>query len=264
MEHIDVAPRMWDKTIAAAYTPEHHKPQQQAVDSVEEVIDNAEPHITSPVVAGVSFFTKLKTYLLPVIFVIAIIIVVYVVWKYYTKYRNQKKPSIPSVAQIEEIKEDNPINALIDEDTSKYEYDSDEEETKEADEEDGHLSTIDECSESDETIEESNCDEDENEECDDESVGSGGMFALDDCEDEPQWGETVMDPPNLDEISSLLMHLTPKTTDNGEEDVVDSVRFEELDMPTYVDDELEEKEEEPAIETKKATKKTKRNSRVTL
>lgn len=138
VEHMEVAPRMWDKTIAATYVPkskERHLTEPDD-DTNTEVISAGSPSATVPVVTAVSFFSRLKTYLMPAIFVICLIIVVYVLWKYFTKYRNAKKAaidcSVPTINEADILKLQTKQKHMPDprviiqtEDMSKYEYDSD-------------------------------------------------------------------------------------------------------------------------------------------
>ncbi len=289
MSHIDVAPRMWDKTIAASYTPERkqaHVLHEEQPTCVEQTPSETEVACAA-VSTSVGWFCRLKTYLLPIIFVIAVIIVIYVFWKYYTKYRQQaqaKKIALAEQAKIKSIDDNDPSE---NEDMSKYECDSDDEDEDEpkpiagkglppiletSEDESSEEESKDSDNESEEGIEEESVYEDSEEECkDDESdEESVDIPYVDNLDDHVSDNEI----PDISEIASLLPVNIFNNGDNTSE-VDDNTRFEELET-TYFDDatdylldepmvdEEQESETEQQDDDKAPIKKTRRSKRVSL
>ena len=162
-DHMEVAPRMWDKSLAASriVTPVKSNVAEDSFEMMHSDPIELNENGSSVIEASTTLFSKLKTYLLPAIFVICILVIVYVGWTYFTKYRNKKVIPADVIEHIDEsdIKaiDDNPLRSAMDiinsEDTSKYEYDSDTTEEEQI----KRLSPINEEEEKDE-------DEDEEEE----------------------------------------------------------------------------------------------------
>lgn len=130
VDHLEVAPRLWDKTFAVNLKKkEPEQPKEE--NTVQERMD---PETASVVgVVALSTFDRIKQYLIPGIFIVALFIVAYVIWKYFTKYRKAKENTVDSEG---EEKKDNPnkihpakLIASID-DIDKYIVDSDDEDNK--------------------------------------------------------------------------------------------------------------------------------------
>lgn len=162
VDHIEVAPRMWDKSIAASYVPSKEK--ELATDIISE------PNATKPTNATqdqvcLTPLDKLKMYLIPALLVIGIMISIYILWKYFTIYRNSKtskaKPAVICEDEIKRPTTIDPQHLVKTEDLSKYEFDSDEEDAESNDQ----LSKIEEVSEESDGYE-------EDEESDSESESS--------------------------------------------------------------------------------------------
>ena len=177
-DHMEVAPRMWDKTIAATYTSK--KKEDADTEEDDTVIEVAAKSGGAAVVAAattaassaiqdMSFFTRFKTYLMPALFVLCFIVVSYILWKYFTKYKNEPKKETP-VIQASDLDED-PMAILASEDLHKYELDSDDEQSipdtikphnklYDIEEVSGEDEESDECEESEESDE---CEQDSSE-----------------------------------------------------------------------------------------------------
>ncbi len=257
-EHIEVAPRMWDKTIAAPYTP-GTKPAAEAPpeQSAERVV-----------VPAVGLLYKLKTYLLPVVFVLALIVVIYILWKYFTKYRKQKAEAALMLGGHTSPQADNPL-ATIEDDTSKYECGSDSDESEdeaedeaegEAESEDGSVSEeSDTCKLS--TIEEIDEDalsgsEDEEDEEDEVPMLEDTLSGSEEEEQDevPVLEDTTDDVPDIQEIENMLAR-DMEADDDQDMDAM-------FNLPTYEDD-SEEKEDTEA-QDKTTQKKSRRMRHVTV
>ncbi len=239
VDHVEVAPRMWDKRIAANYIK--HDNVEEAVDTTAEVSNHVAPMIA---VAGKSLMQRLKAYLLPAAFVIGLLLVVYVLYTYVTKYRKAKNTS--STIELIEQSDIKPsktqmVRALVqNEDLSKYEYDSD------ASLDEPQLSTIEE-------LEEGESDESESGGDSENDSSSNEEFEDDDEEDydtEPEEEESD-EEPDLSEIEQLIMENS--TTDSAGV-LEDEYSF---DIPSYIEDE-EEKSEEEKPKPKRSARKPKR------
>ncbi len=282
VEHIEVAPRMWDKSIAASYTPRDAGKdtkdttiqQKQDVVSTNDVVKKSV--VAAPVIG---LLQKIKTYLIPILFVIAVIVVIYVLWKYFTKYRKQR-----AEAAMEKIVTKEPESSyedVIGGDTSKYECDSDEsddeistipkknkltsiEEIDEddiSDEEPPILETqqskdLDNKEDDDEDDEEDEDDEDDEEDEDDE----------DDEEDEENDNNDVSmlesdgeideeDLPDTKEIEDFIAANTVESFDNiiksSSELSTDTTDHQENNDPFSIELPVYENEEDDKIKTKK-------------
>ena len=285
-DHMEVAPRMWDKSLAAAYSKQPSKtgPAKPVSDSNEaEEVNQIMPAPTkvgsvdqAVAVASVSFFSKLKTYLIPAIFVICIIVVVYIVWKYITKYRNQKVEEIEAINETDLPRlEESPSQlrsaaAIISsEDTSRYEYDSDssadeevvpafakrqmttieelEEEKEEEDEED---------EEDEEEEEEEEEEEDEDEEEDEEEEEEEEEEGEEDEDYEPEEEEEDDAGPDILEIEELIKN------HGGMHDELDLTMSMDEGYGNVVEPYIPF--EEPVAPAAKAPKKPRKVKRITL
>lgn len=159
VDHIEVAPRMWDKRLAA-----------NIIDSNEPVVSNQTVEPVHSIAnqafsAGASFFTRFKSIIIPVAFVLGIIIVGYIIFTYITKYRNAKdKHEVITEEEITSKKNTlNPARLIESEDLSKYEYESEDDKSESSDEEseDDQMSVIVEEDEENETDEEEEDSEEE-------------------------------------------------------------------------------------------------------
>jgi hypothetical protein len=210
-EHIEVAPRMWDKSIAASYTPKRASDpppmEDPANDTEQESEESQSGEITtvSPATASVAmgFFTKLKQYLIPVAFVLAVMIVIYVLWKYFTKYRNAKKANLPIIKEDDLNKPPNPVQLIASEDMSKYEYETDDESEPDVKPK-KRLETIAESS--NEESDDEGSEEDSDDEADDESYSEeSGEESEDSNEsDDESDNSDEEDTPDLDEIEQMI------------------------------------------------------------
>jgi hypothetical protein len=221
-EHMEVAPRMWDKTIAATYTPSSKKSLPSRDRDEERLADTA--IVPTVLISGGAFslIDRLKSYLLPAFFVICLLVVVYVVWTYFTKYRNARKPTDATIMIGEEdIKQTvsktiDPQTIIQSEDMSKYEYDSDEESVAPSkdrlsviEEEDEQMSIeqFNESSEDDSVSEEEDEDEDDGDDEDEDEEGSlsGGpdIAAIEELISATQFDDNLDNMPPLieDEFS---------------------------------------------------------------
>lgn len=235
VDHVEVAPRMWDKTIAATYAPKSKEPPE-----VAEAIQSAVVKHTP------SLFDKLKTYLIPALFVFSIIMVSYVLWKYFTKYRNAKAVSkIPTIeaSELSEKKQSiNPAQIVASEDLSKYEYDSDDDEAEATDEEMDEL--LDTIQETEEDADEEEEDEEEDEEEEEDAV-SIDRFNLEEAES---------DAPNISHIQQLIM-------EQGAEEHMPMLEDNEDDTfaINYIDE-----ESQPKPQPQPKAKKSRKPKKVTL
>ncbi len=266
VEHMEVAPRMWDKTIAATYDP---KPKsvdsQDASSSEEDTIEAIPADTTTAVVAAASkgslFFARLKSYLIPALFVIALIVVVYVFWKYFTKYRNTKKESDHNLPIINESditpnhspkKTTNPTVLIQSQDMSKYEYDSAESEEESEDEDSPpRLEIIEEISKdgSDADDSSSESSEESAESIDSESSESS------ESDEEVEEPKEVTPEPDISEIQQLI------STDTSMPILEDDYSF---DIPSYVDEEEQPATQVVELSTSKPKRPARKTKRVTL
>jgi hypothetical protein len=125
--HIEVVPRIIDSSIAAAY----QTPSKDTTDSKKEVQpqvsdSTVQPTVVPAIVSVVprtfteKFFSTLKDYLIPIVFIIAVIVIIYILWTYWTKYR-VKSDVVPVVT--DSIKQNDTNNQP--KDLSKYILDTD-------------------------------------------------------------------------------------------------------------------------------------------
>ena len=292
VDHMEVAPRMWDKSLAAAYSPKVRElePVQEEHDIVVATSNstNVEPTGKAVVAAStVSLFTRMKTYLLPAVVVICILILGYVTWTYYTKYRQKKSEETPvidagDIPEAEQLK--NPALIVASEDTTKYEYDSDEdkpvpfnrsatknlETIQELSEEDDDVVSIDQFNSEDtppnlededddededeeEDEEEEEEDEDEEEDEEDEDYQEDDEEKDDEEEDDEEPEEH--DSPDIAEIEQLIKD--HRVLQDDEPAILEDNDMFSLTIPSY-DDILTQPTQKPAA------KKTRKMKRVTL
>jgi hypothetical protein len=145
--HIEVVPRIIDSSIAAAY----QTPSKDTTDSKKEVQpqvsdSTVQPTVVPAIVSVVprtfteKFFSTLKDYLIPIVFIIAVIVIIYILWTYWTKYR-VKSDVVPVVT--DSTKQNDTNNQP--EDLSKYILDTDD--NSDTNSITGKLSVIEEGSE---------------------------------------------------------------------------------------------------------------------
>jgi membrane protein implicated in regulation of membrane protease activity len=223
-EHIEVAPRMWDKSIAAPYIPSKAAKQTEDEPEVSTPMEQA----TTIAVATSGFMLKMKTYLLPLIFILAIIIVIYVLWKYFTKYRKQRaeqklleQAQATQLIQASPPQVPSPTDAVLAGDTSKYECESeseseDEEEEQPPVQQRRKLEPIEEIDEDDEEGTEEECKEAE-EETEEEGETD------EDNETEEEDVAMLEEEPDIDKITEMLESKPIEDMD--------------LELPTYEVDE---------------------------
>lgn len=126
VNHIDVTPRMWDKSLSASYIPK--PPPDDSKDPVEETV--VSPTVVAGATTAVSIMDKLKTYLMPALLLLGIVMVIYILWKYFIIYRNKKNApaTAPTVITEDEITKPgviDPRHLIQTQDMSKYECNSD-------------------------------------------------------------------------------------------------------------------------------------------
>ena len=235
-DHMEVAPRMWDKTIAATYTSK--KKEDVDIEEEDNVVEVAAKSGGAAVVAAattaasaavqdMSFFTRFKTYLMPALFVLCFIVVLYILWKYFTKYKNENKQENKQetpVIQASELDED-PMAILASEDLHKYELDSDDEQSNSDTikpqnqthvSHDNKLYDIEEVTEEDDESEEEDDEEGEEESEEEESEEDGSEEEDDDSEGRESDAENSEDEPEEDEkpdLSKIEQYILEDTDD---------------------------------------------------
>ncbi|KAG7375698.1 hypothetical protein PHYPSEUDO_015564 [Phytophthora pseudosyringae] len=146
LDHVEVAPRMWDKTIAAPYNGRSSSRPAAPVKDAAAVATPMQPdrasndsgQLQSPQASlaqqsrscPISFFAQWKSVIIPALLIIAILMATYVLWKYYTKYRQSKKTAqelLQRSAKAPAPQPASPLDIVKSVDTAKYEYDSDNE-----------------------------------------------------------------------------------------------------------------------------------------
>lgn len=296
VDHIEVAPRMWDKSISAVYTsskdlkdskakkkeePEDDKTSTEFEVATKSAGSNAEIAIVG---GAASAFARWKAYLLPAVFVISFILVMYILWKYFTKYRNKKnqEESLNTIHESELVnsnKIEDPMLILDTEDLSKYEYESEdecpvvepkpkkeklqviEEEEDEDEEEEEHEDEDEEYD--DDEDEEGDEDEDEDEEGEDTEEDKGEE--TDDNEEESD-GEIEEENETHDFLDLSNIEQMISGDDSFERDdqlpILEAEDDFSYDLP-YAEKE-ESKEEKSQTDAKVQPKKTRKNKRVTL
>ncbi len=261
VDHVEVAPRMWDKRIAANYIRDNKEEERGAtLDNEDEQPHDLAPEAVMTLVGGkLTLIQKLKTYLLPAAFVIGFLIVVYVIYTYVTKYRNSKKGAnrfeTIQESDITQNKQQNALNLIQSEDLSKYEFDSDADSV-----DDQQLSTIEELEEEsgDEEVDESDEEEVSDEESDDEEDESDEEEESDDDEEDEEdesdeSDEEESQEPDIQEIEQLILDTSVTSELESVAMLEDEYSFS---IPSYIDTDDEVKDEKP--KAKRAAKKPKR------
>lgn len=260
VDHVEVAPRMWDKRIAANYIRENKEEEHHASPSGDEVQSHDLVPETAMVLVGgkLTLLQKLKTYLLPAAFVIGFLLVVYIIYTYVTKYRKSKKDDdrfeTIQESDIKHSKQQNALNLIHSEDLSKYEFDSDVES-----ENDNHLPTIEELDESsdngqeDYDIEDNEEEEEESEDDDEDDEYDEDDDESEEEDEEEEYDEEDSQEPDIQEIEQLILD----TSVTGELESVAMLEDEySFSIPSYIDTDDEIKDEKP--KAKRVAKKTKR------
>lgn len=113
--HLEVIPRIIDTSIAANYqttTKSESEPtndlETQKNNSNNEVKSGSTPTVIPyvPPTFTQRFFSTLKDYIVPILFIIAVMVVIYIGWKYWTTYRN-KTTVVPTVQSVIESEQSN-------------------------------------------------------------------------------------------------------------------------------------------------------------
>jgi len=220
-DHIEVAPRMWDYTIAATSTPKetsgadeltsttNKQTPSMAVVNEPIAVDNVNPS---------GWLVRLKTYLIPIAFILGVIIVVYVLWKYFTKYKNKKHNDALNAAHLSDDDDkpsdpNDPAHIIEHEDMSKFEYESDEEEEKPQPRFNQRFETIEEETSDDESESSSS---DQEEESNDESDQESNDSDQDDSEENESEEDDQPDieMPNLADIERMIEENTDVTPES--------------------------------------------------
>ena len=256
--HLEVIPRIIDTSIAAAYqapsetaeTPTvFDKPDAPQVQQGGKVIMS-----DMPMTVTQKFFSTLRDYIIPILFIIAVIAIIYVLWKYWTTYRASVKDVIvvePKGNQLEALESPPQLDAASTLDLSKYILSN---ESSNGDNESAHgkLSTIDELEENDslhplEYTDDSDEEEDEEDASDDD----------DEEEEEESDSDSVASVPDFSVISNLINQPIDEYANDRFEylnDDADSVQGHLDTEETHMDDE----EPQPVTKTTKRAKKSKR------
>ncbi len=90
--HVEVVPRIIDTSIAATYASPLTAKSTAPESTVFQSNDTKPPALMAalpPVTFTQRFFSTIKDYIVPIMFVISVIVVIYVVWTYWTIHRNQ-------------------------------------------------------------------------------------------------------------------------------------------------------------------------------
>ncbi len=263
VDHVEVAPRMWDKNLAAPLHRERARPRSASAVESQIKVSNEEPlpavllpksslnvehpqpststTPTSPPsqTQEVSFYAKWKSVIVPAVLIVCILICSYILWKYFTSYRLElsAKTSPPPIAQT--VKK-NPMDIVRSLDTSKYEVDSDDEDTgsdendedEETAEEDSRESnvptTIKEVEEDEDDSEE---EEEDEEEADEEKEDTSSDDTNDENDQPPMVTySTFMDNvPDFKKIEELILDSSvqniPMLEDSGDSNSSDENPF---------------------------------------
>lgn len=271
VDHLEVAPRMWDKTLAASYMPN--------ISPTDSSVPMADPNATSGGVSGtrtttthrvpnpptLSFFARFRAYLIPAIFIICLLIVAYILWKYFTKYRNSKiaNGECPAMkCPNTDSSLSDPITLIQSEDMSKYEIDSDEE-----DDDDTKRTTPTRPSRLPillELKENSSSSEDEDED-DDSSEEEGDTD--ENTDDNTEGKDENPEEPDIAEIERLIMN-SENASRLDASSMVDEDDTFSLQMPSYITEITEEAEVHEVCDdvkpVKRQTREPRKSKRVTL
>ncbi len=211
-QHLEVIPRIIDASIAVNY--QKAEPLATSAPSAPSAPtptpDNIQKNNAAMVAAPTftqRFFTAVKDYMIPILFVIVVIVCIYILWKYFTKYRTStEEPIVVHEALTENTAPDKP-------DLSKYVFDancSDDEET------DSKLSVIEEESgdESDEESDEESGEDESGEESDEDESGEDESGEDESGDENEESGEeegsendslpSLITEPDLNAINNLI------------------------------------------------------------
>ncbi len=211
-QHLEVIPRIIDASIAVNY--QKAEPLATSAPSAPPAStptpDNIQKNNAAMVAAPTftqRFFTAVKDYMIPILFVIVVIVCIYILWKYFTKYRTStEEPIVVHEALTENTAPDKP-------DLSKYVFDancSDDEET------DSKLSVIEEESgdESGEESDEESGEDESGEESDEDESGEDESGEDESGDENEESGEeegsendslpSLITEPDLNAINNLI------------------------------------------------------------
>lgn len=230
--HLEVIPRIIDTSIAASYQSPAKPASKESVEQPNDASTESKGSTTPTVVPYVpptftqKFFSKLKDYIVPILFIIAVMVVIYIVWKYWTTYRTAALVTVDPQPAIDTFKSNKPSDPP--EDLSRFLLTED---NSEDDNESVHskLSTIIENSEEAET--QSN---DSDNDADEES---------NDGEDEESDNESVVSAPDFSVISNLI-NQPIDDYGNSRFEYLQDVNESYLQEHSYHEEEEEEKEEQ--------------------
>lgn len=236
--HLEVIPRIIDTSIAASYqTPAKTTPTPTPTPVNESNDDGTEPKDgnTPTVIPYVPrtftqrFFSTLKDYMVPILFIITVLVVIYIVWKYWTTYRNATPVAVDPQPVIDTFNANKPETPP--EDLSRFLLSEDNSD------DDNHsvrskLSTIIENSK--ETDSQSNDSDNDADDADEESN--------DDDVDESD-NESVVSAPDFSVISNLINQPIDDYNNNRFEYLQDVNMHESYLQGHDFNDEEEEKEE---------------------
>lgn len=265
--HLEVIPRIIDTSIAAAYqapsetaeTPTVFDKQDSAQSQQEcnNVVASGSMTVTQ------KFFSTLRDYIIPILFIVAVIAIIYVLWKYWTTYRASTKEPIvaePNSNQLEVPTQSEHASSL---DLSKYIL-SNESSNGDNESVQGKLSTIDELEETNSlpSIEYNDEEEDESSEASEDEEEDESSEASDEEDEYESESESIVSVPDFNVISNLI---------NQPIDEYDNNRFEYLnDDDTNIQGHLDAEEthmDEEEVEPQpvpKTAKRAKRSKRVVL
>jgi hypothetical protein len=101
-QHLEVVPRIIDPSIAASYQlPSKTSTNAESTKVIATKMrrDSHMAAVVVPLTVTQKFFTTIKDYLVPILFIIATIVIIYVLWKYWTKYRTKVDTEAAMVMQ---------------------------------------------------------------------------------------------------------------------------------------------------------------------
>lgn len=201
--HLEVIPRIIDSSIAANYQKAEPTPVKLEEQTKCEAVVQTDVIVAGAAVAPTftqRFFSTLKDYIIPILFVLLVIIIIYIVWKYFTNYR-----SAPVVVPLVEQDPTSAESVPDKPDLSKYMFTDDD---SDADETNSKLSIIEEESEDESEVEGSGdeSDEEENESEVEEESGEeeDESEAEEESEDDHDSLPSLITEPDFDAITNLI------------------------------------------------------------
>lgn len=240
--HLEVIPRIIDTSIAASYQSPAKPTSKDSVEQPNDASTESKGSTTPPTVVPYvpptftqKFFSKLKDYIVPILFIIAVMAVIYIVWKYWTTYRTASLVTVDPQPAIDTFKSNKPTDPP--EDLSRFLLT---ENNSEDDNESVHskLSTIIENSEEAET-QSNNSDNDADEEFNDD-------------EDEESDNESVVSAPDFSVISNLI-NQPIDDYGNGRFEYLQDVNESYLQEHSYHEEEEEKEEQSDHLFDSKST-----------